>query len=567
MSLQVRIFAAVCGLFILLCASCLSGLLGAETTAQIVILALGALFTLFALTQIRARLTAPLEAIRRYALAVAKGEKAELNGQFHMEMADLRDALASMVSHLESVSAACRESEAEVTRQHRSAEEALAKSRAEEAEVSGLLSDMGTAAQKARAVSERIFAAIGELTGQVQQVNQGVEVQRDRMTETATAMEEMTGTIIEVARNAASAATSADHSKSNASTGAAGVRRAVGSIERVRDSILTLKETMAQLGQQAEGIGRVITVINEIADQTNLLALNAAIEAARAGDAGRGFAVVADEVRKLAEKTMAATKEVGDAVERIQARAQENVAAVEHAAGDIVESAREATESGRFMEEIVGIVDETALQVSSIAAASEEQSAAGEEINRAVSEVTRVAQETAQGMEQSSHALVEVSGLVEELDMIIQGLASGKLGSVKSDQLVEWTDALSTDIGSIDDQHKVLVNLINELHQAMRQRRSDRVMLDVVDRLKNYTVKHFQHEEQLFARHGYADAKSHAEIHRKFEAKVMEFEAALKGGAAKVTMDVMRFLKDWLVGHIQGTDKKYAPFLIAKGVK
>ena len=567
MTIQIRIFAAVCGLFVLLCASCAAGLLGAGTAAQVAILGLGALFTLFALIQTRARLTAPLESIRRYALAVAKGEKAELGGEFRLEMADLRQALASMVEHLESVSHACRESEAEVVRQHRSAEEALAKAKAEEAELSGLLADMGAAAGKARGVSEKIFAAIGELTGQVQQVNQGVEIQRDRMTETATAMEEMTGTIIEVARNASSAAQSADHSKQNATTGAAGVRRAVTSIERVRDSILNLKETMAQLGQQAEGIGRVITVINEIADQTNLLALNAAIEAARAGDAGRGFAVVADEVRKLAEKTMAATKEVGDAVERIQARAQENVAAVEKAAGDIVESSREATESGRFMEEIVGIVDETALQVSSIATASEEQSAAGEEINRAVSEVTRVAQETAQGMEQSSQALVEVSGLVEELDMIIQGLASGKLGALKSDRLVEWTEALSVNITTIDDQHKVLVDLINELHQAMRQRRSERVMLDVVDRLKNYAVKHFQQEEQFFARHGYAEAKAHAEIHRKFEAKVMEFEAALKGGTAKVTMDVMRFLKDWLVGHIQGTDKKYAPFLISKGVQ
>ena len=64
----------------------------------------------------------------------------------------------------------------------------------------------------------------------------------------------------------------------------------------------------------AEGIGRIMNVISDIADQTNLLALNAAIEAARAGDAGRGFAVVADEVRKLAEKTMTATKEVGDAI-------------------------------------------------------------------------------------------------------------------------------------------------------------------------------------------------------------------------------------------------------------
>lgn len=79
---------------------------------------------------------------------------------------------------------------------------------------------------------------------------------------------------------------------------------------------------MVGLGGQAENIGKVLGVINDIADQTNLLALNAAIEAARAGDAGRGFAVVADEVRKLAEKTMLATKEVGNAILAIQNSAQ-----------------------------------------------------------------------------------------------------------------------------------------------------------------------------------------------------------------------------------------------------
>ena len=568
MTIQFRIFTAVAGLFLLLCAQTAADILGAGPVVVAVILALGALLAAFAMVQTRRKLTAPLAAIHRYAQAVGRGEEAELTGRFDLEMGEVHAALKDMVAHLKSVTQTCRLSEAEAGRQAKAAQEALDKARVEEAEVGKLLSSMNEAAGKAQAVSEKIFAAIGELTERVHEVSRGVDIQRDRMTETATAMEEMTGSIVEVARNAHSAAESADHSKRNASTGAAGVRRAVDSIERVRDRILNLKETMAQLGRQAEGIGRIITVINEIADQTNLLALNAAIEAARAGEAGRGFAVVADEVRKLAEKTMTATKEVGEAVQRIQTGAQENVQAVEAAAGDIVESSREATQSGAFMEEIVGLVDDTASQASSIAAASGQQSSVGEEINRAVSEVTRVAQETAQGMAQSAHALVEVSGLVEELDMLIQGMAKGKLdGALGSDRLVEWTPELSVNIGLIDGHHKALVNLINELHQAMRQRRSEKVMLDVVNRLKQYAMKHFKTEEELFARHGYPEAARHAEIHRKFEAKVQEFEDGLKSGAAKVTMDIMRFLKDWLVGHIMGTDKKYAPFLNSMGVK
>jgi len=100
----------------------------------------------------------------------------------------------------------------------------------------------------------------------------------------------------------------------------------------------------------------------------------------------------------------------------------------------------------------------------------------------------------------------------------------------------------------------------------MRARKSDAVLVGVVERLKDYTVKHFGHEEDLFARYGYPDESAHKDIHRKLVQKVLDFEAQLKSGKAKVTMDIMRFLKDWLITHIQGTDKRYAPFLNSKGV-
>ncbi|MEW5774845.1 MAG: bacteriohemerythrin, partial [Thermodesulfobacteriota bacterium] len=306
----------------------------------------------------------------------------------------------------------------------------------------------------------------------------------------------------------------------------------------------------------------------------NLLALNAAIEAARAGDAGRGFAVVADEVRKLAEKTMTATKEVGDAIGNIQSHARENVAAVEAAAQDIVASTEAANESGRFMEEIVRIVDETAGQVQSIAAASEEQSAASEEINRAVAEVTRVASETAEGMSRSAQALMEATSLVEELDSMIQGMAGSKEGkddlgalSGKGEAFIAWTPALSVGIASIDEQHKVLVGLVNELHAAMRQRRGNAVLSGVLDRLKDYTVKHFKYEEKLFEQHRYPEADAHAQIHSKLVEQVLDFAEELGSGRATVSMDLLRFLKKWLTEHIMGADKKYAPHLTARGVR
>jgi len=277
---------------------------------------------------------------------------------------------------------------------------------------------------------------------------------------------------------------------------------------------------------------------------------------------------VADEVRKLAEKTMVATKQVGDSVRTIQERARENVTAVDAAAGDIVESARVAEQSGLAMDEIVDIVQQTALEVASIATASEEQSATSEEINRSVAEVSEVTRQTAQSVDQSGRVVVEISGLTEELDTIIQAMASGRLeGVTTSDQLMTWTDELSVGVGLIDEQHKVLLGLINELHAAMRARKSDAAMAGILARLKEYTVKHFGQEEEFFDRYGYPETAQHKEIHAKLVQQVLDFESALKSGQAKVTMDIMRFLKDWLVGHIMGTDKKYGPFLNAKGLR
>jgi methyl-accepting chemotaxis protein/hemerythrin len=216
----------------------------------------------------------------------------------------------------------------------------------------------------------------------------------------------------------------------------------------------------------------------------------------------------------------------------------------------------------------VDIVQQTALEVASIATASEEQSATTEEINRSVAEVNRVAGETATSVDGSARVVVEISGLTEELDSIIQAMASGNLSGVTaSEQLMTWTDGLSVGVGLIDEQHKVLLSLINELHAAMRARKSDAVLISVVERLKEYTVKHFGQEEEYFDRYGYPESAQHKEAHRKLVQQVLEFEAGLKSGKAKVTMDIMRFLKDWLVGHIMGTDRKYGPFLNAKGLR
>ena len=269
--------------------------------------------------------------------------------------------------------------------------------------------------------ADRMAEATDRMVGQFGDITRGASEQSARATETATAMEEMNSTVLEVARSASQAAAQAGEAKDKAQAGAAVVAKAVAAISEVRDRALDLRRNMGQLGQQAEGIGRIMGVISDIADQTNLLALNAAIEAARAGDAGRGFAVVADEVRKLAEKTMQATKEVEQAITDIQHGARSNMEVVEKAAAAVENATGLAGQSGEALKGIVALVVGANDQVQSIAAAAEEQSATSEQINRAVTDVTRIADETNRGMGDASMAVQELADLAARLQDLARG--------------------------------------------------------------------------------------------------------------------------------------------------
>jgi methyl-accepting chemotaxis protein len=280
-------------------------------------------------------------------------------------------------------------------------------------------------AAKADQVAASVASAAEELSAQVEQSSRGAQEQAQRVGETATASEQMNATVLEVAKSASIAADTAAQAKHKAEDGAQVVSQVVQGIAEVQQNALALKTDMTSLGQQAQGIGQIINVISDIADQTNLLALNAAIEAARAGEAGRGFAVVADEVRKLAEKTMNATREVGEAIRGIQDGTQKNIAHVEQTVEKIGGATALATQSGDSLGEIVVLVEMTTDQVRSIATASEQQSSASEEINRSIDDINRISMETSTAMQQSAQAVTELANQSQVLNGLIEEMQSG----------------------------------------------------------------------------------------------------------------------------------------------
>jgi hemerythrin-like metal-binding domain len=133
--------------------------------------------------------------------------------------------------------------------------------------------------------------------------------------------------------------------------------------------------------------------------------------------------------------------------------------------------------------------------------------------------------------------------------------------------LVVWSEKLSVGVRSIDDQHKKLVTLVNQLHDGMIAGRGKEVVGPVLKGLIDYTRVHFKYEEDLFARIGYADSAAHKKEHADLVRRVLEIQAVYEDkGPSVLTIQVMNFLKDWLTAHILGSDMKYAPLMIAKQI-
>lgn len=278
------------------------------------------------------------------------------------------------------------------------------------------------AAGHLKGIARRVTDAADTLSANVDSAVSGSRIQLERSAETATAMEEMNATVLEIARNANSAASNAEDARKGAESGAGVVGSVSEAINDVDEQSVQMKLSLNELGKKAEGINHIMNVITDIADQTNLLALNAAIEAARAGDAGRGFAVVADEVRKLAEKTMEATQDVGQVVKAIQQASQENILGMERTTQSVGKSTELATVAGESLQSIVHMIETTADQVRNIATASEQQSAASEQISRGAEEVKAVAEETESSMASSAQSVAELTNMANELQALIEKL-------------------------------------------------------------------------------------------------------------------------------------------------
>ncbi len=269
------------------------------------------------------------------------------------------------------------------------------------------------------AATSEIASAAEELSAITQSNRTGLDRQQNEAQQVATAVNEMSATIQEIARNAEEAAAAAFAADQSAQQGGETVNGVVNANRQLAQEVEQIAASIRRFSAESLSIGSVVDVIRGIAEQTNLLALNAAIEAARAGEQGRGFAVVADEVRTLASRTQQSTSEIQKMIENLRAGAQEAVAAIHKGEVITAETLTHASQAQEALDRIVRTISNIRDMNTQIASAAEEQAAVAQEIDRSVVNISDLSDESAKNSEHTASASLELSRLSTDLALLV----------------------------------------------------------------------------------------------------------------------------------------------------
>ncbi|ARJ65064.1 hypothetical protein WV31_05005 [Magnetospirillum sp. ME-1] len=428
-------------------------------------------------------------------------------------------------------------------------------------------------AQKIRAEAER-KAAMRQLANTFEgSVGKVIQTVTSAATQLQASSTQMASTAAETSAQATTVASASQQASANVETVAAATEELSSSIteiakqversqsvaSRAQDEATNTNVQIRALSENANKIGEIVNLINDIASQTNLLALNATIEAARAGDAGKGFAVVANEVKHLATQTGKATEEIASQIKAVQEGTNNAVHAIDGITKVI-------SEMGEISASVASAVEEQAAATQEIARNVEQAAAGTAEVSSSVVTVEQAARDTGAAAEQIHSAATDLSQQSE----FLRAEVGRFLDQVRSDQsdvkLLNWDNALNMGIGTIDRHHREMFDEVNRLYVKMSQGNGAEAGQGMITLIDTVMENHFREEEEVMSRNSYPHLDEHRRHHRDFLDRAKSHKSAVQSGDPTAAAKMFEYVATWLTNHIQMEDGKLANYLRAKKV-
>ena len=283
--------------------------------------------------------------------------------------------------------------------------------------------EIASATEEANASTEEVAAGAKEVTESSELVSLNAERSNDSLSQVLSAMEDLSITVGQVSGRADSVSKIAYTTNELCNKGTNVARKAEKGMEGITKSTEEVSIIVSGIKTQMQEIGKIVSLISDIANQTNLLALNAAIEAARAGDAGRGFAVVASEVKSLAQESRHSAENIASMIADLQQKSELASTAMSAADTQVKSGNSAMSETLQVFNSIVSAVDEINKSMVDVASASEEQAASVEEITASISEVSNMVEGTFKEAQKSAVTTQETTSAIEQISLVVNGLS------------------------------------------------------------------------------------------------------------------------------------------------
>lgn len=380
----------------------------------------------------------------------ARSEKDVLGNAFARMITNLRQLLTRANETAESLAAA-------KDQLSQSADQAAQATQ----EVARTITQVAQGTSQQATSAQEVNQGMEQLTQAIEQIVRGAQAQAQSIEEASALVSRVASAADQMAGSAQNATAGARQAAETAQNGAAMVQNAIDGMARIKSTVEVASAEITRLGERSAEIGKIVSVIDDIAAQTNLLALNAAIEAARAGEQGRGFAVVADEVRQLAERVATATKEIADLIEGVRTGVGSSVKAMSEGATEMEAGSRVAAEAGLALQQILAAVDQVNAQIEQIAAGSQELKASSDEMVNVITSIRAVVDQNTAATEEMQATAAMVSDSISAIAGVAEeNSAATEQVSAAAEEMtaqVEEVTAAAHSVGAMADDLRIQV--------------------------------------------------------------------------------------------------------------